>query len=236
MSQQRNGHGYRKQPHMNPGDGESSYASNSSLQETVIQKALPVLKHTIKSMSSHDSFSGQCLKIADLGCSSSKNTLLVASNIIRIVIEACKENNRKPPQFEVPEGLESNALNIYMAKTSPPNVFQAYGKKFKSDFTKFLQMRSKELVCGGRMVLTFVGRPRVMMVVLCGSYLRNHCLTWSTSYRGVWEGMELDDQCVNEIELCKDLYHKEQYQVAFPVPILFCSLIVQLLLELQHNM
>ncbi|KAI3741181.1 hypothetical protein L1987_58848 [Smallanthus sonchifolius] len=216
--------------HMNPGDGESSYASNSLLQETVIQKALPVLKHTIKSMSSHDSFSSQCFKIADLGCSSGKNTLLVASNIIRIVIEACKENNCKPPQFEVclndlfgndfntlfkllpdfyaklrkekeensspcfvsavpgsfygrlfpnqslhlvhssyslhwlsqvPEGLESNALNIYITKTSPPNVFQAYGKKFKTDFTKFLQMRSEEIVCGGRMVLTFVGRSVV---------------------------------------------------------------------------
>ncbi|KAD3069251.1 hypothetical protein E3N88_37131 [Mikania micrantha] len=45
-----------------------------------------------------------------------------------------------------------------MAKTSPPNVFQAYGQQFKTDFTKFLQLRYEEIVCGGRMVLTLVGR------------------------------------------------------------------------------
>ncbi|XP_076948725.1 putative jasmonic acid carboxyl methyltransferase 1 [Bidens hawaiensis] len=215
--------------HMNTGDGESSYASNSLLQETVIQKALPVLMHTIKGITNHDLFfSGdQCFKIADLGCSSSKNTLMVASSIMDIVIDMCKENNRKPPKFQVclndlfgndfntlfkmlpdfyakrkkekgenfgpcfvsavpgsfycrlfpeqslhlvhssysvhwlsqvPKGLESNALNIYMAKTSPPNVFHAYGKQFKTDFTYFLQIRSEELVCEGRMVLTLVGR------------------------------------------------------------------------------
>ncbi|KAI7742084.1 hypothetical protein M8C21_030090, partial [Ambrosia artemisiifolia] len=197
--------------------------------ETVIRKALPVLKHTINGITNHDLFSCQCFKIADLGCSSSKNTLLVASNIMDMVIDVCKENNRKPPQFQVclndlfgndfntlfkllpnfyaklkkkggnfnpcfvsavpgsfycrlfpdhslhivhssysvhwlsqaPDGLESNALNIYMAKTSPPNVFQAYEKQFKTDFTKFLQMRSEEIVCGGRMVLTLVGRSVV---------------------------------------------------------------------------
>ncbi|KAI7742081.1 hypothetical protein M8C21_030087, partial [Ambrosia artemisiifolia] len=194
--------------------------------ETVIQKALPILKETIKGITNHDLFVSDCFKIADLGCSSSKNTLLVASKIIDAFIELCKENNRKPPQFQVclndlfendfntlfkllpnfyakfkkekgenvcpfisavpgsfygrlfpdkslhlvhssyslhwlsqvPKGLESNGLNVYMAKTSPPSVFQAYGKQFKSDFTTFLQMRSLEIVCDGRMVLTFVGR------------------------------------------------------------------------------
>ncbi|KAM0024363.1 putative methyltransferase [Helianthus debilis subsp. tardiflorus] len=213
--------------HMNPGNGESSYASNSLLQETVIRKTLPILRHTIKGITNHDLFFSDCFKIADLGCSSGKNTLLVASKIINVVTEMCKENNCKPPQFQVclndlfendfnnlfkllpsfysklkeengensclcfisavpgsfygrlfadkslhlvhssyslhwlsqvPEGLETNALNIYMAKTSPPSVFQAYGKQFKTDFTKFLQMRSQELVCGGHMVLTFAGR------------------------------------------------------------------------------
>ncbi|XP_076942308.1 S-adenosyl-L-methionine:benzoic acid/salicylic acid carboxyl methyltransferase 3-like [Bidens hawaiensis] len=212
--------------HMNRGDGELSYARNSLLQETVVRKALPILKHTIKGITDQDLFSGQCFKIADLGCSSSTNTLFVASNIMDIVIDVCKENNRKPPQFEVclndlfgndfntlfkllpefyakrkekgenfgscfvsaipgsfynrlfsdrrlhfvhssysllwlskvPDGIESNTLNIYMAKTSPPNVLQAYGKQFKADFTKFLQLRSKEILCGGRMVLTLVGR------------------------------------------------------------------------------
>ncbi|KAK9056287.1 hypothetical protein SSX86_027377 [Deinandra increscens subsp. villosa] len=196
-------------------------------EEIAIRKVLPVLRHTIKGITNHDLFSGRCFKIADLGCSSSKNTLLVAFNIMDIVVELCEENNLKPPQFhvclndligndfntlfnllpdfyaklhkekgenfgpcfisaapgsfyrrlfsdqsmhlvhssngvhwlsQVPEGLESNMLNIYIAKSSPLNVFQAYEKQFETDFTKFLQMRSEEVVCGGRMVLTFCGR------------------------------------------------------------------------------
>ncbi|PWA74403.1 salicylic acid carboxyl methyltransferase [Artemisia annua] len=204
--------------HMSSGFGETSYANNSFLQETVMQKVMPVLKHTIKGFANHDVVFSQCFKVADLGCSSSKNTLSVATNIIDIVIEVYKENYRKPPQFQiylndlfgywtdfyaklekegkslgrcflsavpgsfygrlfpdqslhlihssyslhwlsqVPEGLESNALNIYMAKTSPLNVLQAYGKQYYTDFTKFLHMRSKEIVRGGCMILTFLDR------------------------------------------------------------------------------
>ncbi|XP_071699549.1 probable jasmonic acid carboxyl methyltransferase 2 [Rutidosis leptorrhynchoides] len=225
--------------HMNTGDGESSYASNSllqrclelygkiCLQERVIKKTLPILKHAIKDIANHDGVLGQCFKVADLGCSSSKNTLLVISNIIDIVIEVSKANNTKVPQLQVclndligndfnylfkllpdfyamlkkekgdifgncfvsaipgsfydrlfpdkslhlvhssyslhwlsqvPEGLENNQLNIYIAKTSPPNVFQSYEKQFHTDFAKFLQMRSEEVVCGGCMVLIIVGR------------------------------------------------------------------------------
>ncbi|GJU45829.1 benzoate carboxyl methyltransferase-like protein, partial [Tanacetum coccineum] len=186
--------------HMASGDGESSYANNSLVQ---------------------------CFKIADLGCSSGPNTLLSATNIIDIVHEECKQNNRKAPQFQVslvdlvgndfntvfellpnfyaklkedkgkdfgpcfvsavpgsfydrlfpdeslhlvyssysvhwlsqvPEGLENNTSNIFFSKTSPPNVFEAYQKQYASDFTKLLQVRSKEVVSGGRMVLTLIGQ------------------------------------------------------------------------------
>ncbi|GJV80954.1 benzoate carboxyl methyltransferase [Tanacetum coccineum] len=200
-----------------------------SANETGILKTLPVLKHSIKAIANDDVVFNQCFKIADLGCSSGRNTLLVASNIIDIVIDACRENKRTPSQIQVclndlfgndfnnlfkmlpdfyekvkkkgenvgscfvsavpgsfydrlfpdqslhlvyssysvhwlsqvPEGLENNTLNVYMAKTSPPNVIQAYGKQFITDFTEFLQLRSEELVRGGRMVLTLVGRSEV---------------------------------------------------------------------------
>ena len=72
-----------------------------SLQETGIRKTLHILEHTIRGIAYHDVVSGQCFKIADLGCSSSKNTLLVASSVIDIVVEICKENNSKPLQFQV---------------------------------------------------------------------------------------------------------------------------------------
>ncbi|KAK1431556.1 hypothetical protein QVD17_08016 [Tagetes erecta] len=214
--------------HMNVGDEETSYANNSFLQETVIRKSLPFLKYAITDMVNYDVFNN-CFAVADLGCSSGTNTLLVAFNIFDIVCEACRECNHKVPQFQVclndlfgndfntifkslpdfyvkikdkgesfghcfvsaipgsfygrlvpdqslhlvhastsnhwlsqvPQGLENNGLNIYMAKTSPPNVYQAYAKQFHTDFTKFLQMRSEEVVRGGSMVLTLIGRSEV---------------------------------------------------------------------------
>ncbi|KAL8265266.1 hypothetical protein R6Q59_023396 [Mikania micrantha] len=216
--------------HMSVGHEDSSYDNNSLLQEIMILNALPFLKHTIKSIANHDVFLDNCFMIADLGCSYGTNTLLVASNIIDMVNEVCKENNYKPPQFQVslndlfgndfnslfqllpdfyanlkkekggnfgpcfvsavpgsfygklfldqslhlvhasnsvhwlsqvPERIENNTLNIYAVKESPPNVFQEYAKQFHTDFTNFLKMRSKEIVCGGCMVLTILGRSIV---------------------------------------------------------------------------
>ncbi|XP_062102448.1 S-adenosyl-L-methionine:benzoic acid/salicylic acid carboxyl methyltransferase 3-like [Humulus lupulus] len=60
---------------------------------------------------------------------------------------------------QVPEGLENyNKGNIYMASTSPPSVIKAYKDQFQRDFSLFLKCRSKELVAGGSMVLTILGR------------------------------------------------------------------------------
>nr|UMB49635.1 salicylic acid methyltransferase [Viola tricolor] len=59
---------------------------------------------------------------------------------------------------QVPDGLEGNKGNIYMASTSPPEVLRSFYKQFQTDFSMFLKCRSVELVIGGRMVLTFLGR------------------------------------------------------------------------------
>ncbi|KAM5548815.1 hypothetical protein ABKV19_000295 [Rosa sericea] len=64
---------------------------------------------------------------------------------------------------EVPKGLVTkggeglNKGNIYIAKTSPPAVFNEYFEQFKRDFTVFLRSRAQELVPGGSMVLTTMG-------------------------------------------------------------------------------
>lgn len=54
--------------------------------------------------------------------------------------------------------MESNKGNIYIASTSPPSVLRAYYEQFQRDFLIFLKCRAVELVTGGRMVLTFLGR------------------------------------------------------------------------------
>ncbi|KAE8726877.1 hypothetical protein F3Y22_tig00005974pilonHSYRG00331 [Hibiscus syriacus] len=62
---------------------------------------------------------------------------------------------------KLPVGLEKNNGNVYMARSSPPNVFQAYADQFQKDFTNFLSLRSKEIISQGRMVLTFMARKNV---------------------------------------------------------------------------
>ncbi|XP_057456029.1 S-adenosyl-L-methionine:benzoic acid/salicylic acid carboxyl methyltransferase 3-like [Lotus japonicus] len=59
---------------------------------------------------------------------------------------------------KVPEAVDNNKGNIYISSTSPSNVVKAYYKQFQGDFSVFLKCRAEELVEGGHMVLTFVGR------------------------------------------------------------------------------
>ncbi|GAB4838444.1 hypothetical protein Ancab_039851 [Ancistrocladus abbreviatus] len=60
---------------------------------------------------------------------------------------------------QVPKGLVGdngkhlNKGNIYISKTSPPEVGKAYQDQFERDFTLFLRLRLQELIPGGRMVL-----------------------------------------------------------------------------------
>ncbi|XP_030531736.2 salicylate carboxymethyltransferase-like [Rhodamnia argentea] len=59
---------------------------------------------------------------------------------------------------QVPRGLEGNKGNVYIARSSPPSVIRAFFEQFQRDFSMFLEYRGRELVVGGRMVLSLVGR------------------------------------------------------------------------------
>ncbi|KAM0062239.1 putative jasmonate O-methyltransferase [Helianthus debilis subsp. tardiflorus] len=75
--------------HMNTGNGDSSYASNSHLQGTGLQRSLPVLQEAINRIAKDLNGFPWCFKIADLGCSSGPNTLSVVTNILDIVHDIC---------------------------------------------------------------------------------------------------------------------------------------------------
>lgn len=217
--------------HMNGGVGDTSYANNSTFQRKVMFITKHILEDSI--MRLYCSTFPTCLKVADLGCSSGPNALLVASNIISVVDAASQNLNREPPMFQfflndlfgndfnttfkslpdfykslqeekghkfgpiffsgtpgsfygrlfpnhsihffhssyslhwlskTPEELSDAAevpLNkgaIYLTKASPPAVHKAYLAQFQEDFKFFLRSRSSELLPGGAMVLTFIGR------------------------------------------------------------------------------
>ncbi|XP_026425498.1 salicylate carboxymethyltransferase-like [Papaver somniferum] len=221
--------------HMNEGIAETSYASNSPAQKKYIFKTKAVVEEAIldvlskcysSTMAATEKLKTIC--IADLGCSSGPNALLVVSYLLDTIHEKCRESDSVMPKIlvflndlprndfntlfkyvesfhdelrktkedasgkcfvagipgtfyrrlfpsdsihvvhssysvhwlsQVPTGNDkSNKGNLYIAKSTPPYIIEAYLKQFKKDFMAFLKCRSEELVKGGRMVLTLVGR------------------------------------------------------------------------------
>ncbi|KAK1606173.1 hypothetical protein QYE76_029846 [Lolium multiflorum] len=64
---------------------------------------------------------------------------------------------------KAPEDLTRNQIPAYdidehARRDRLPVVLEAYAKQFRKDFTLFLELRAKELVQGGRMVVSLIGR------------------------------------------------------------------------------
>ncbi|KAL2318777.1 hypothetical protein Fmac_032653 [Flemingia macrophylla] len=229
--------------YMNKGVGETSYAMNSSVQNTIISAAKPATKTAIVQIVC--SSLSEKMGIADLGCSSGPNALRVMSEIVDDVYATTRLLDRPAPELmvylndlytndfnnifaslpsfyrnqkqekgsgcgsyfvsavpgtfygrlfpsnnlhfvhsssslhwlsQVPRGLMDGcgrALNkgkIYISKSSPECVLDAYSEQFKSDFSVFLASRSQEIVAGGRMVLSLLGRESVDPTTANGCY------------------------------------------------------------------
>ncbi|KAL6653698.1 hypothetical protein ACP70R_008622 [Stipagrostis hirtigluma subsp. patula] len=222
--------------HMATGAGENSYATNSSFQKKTLMETWPELQTAVKELLKLVS-PESTMVVADLGCSSGPNTLLVVSEVMNTIsrthvchvqetvdgrsamavqfflndlpgndfnlvfrsldqlhsLVAVEEKAAAPACYiaglpgsmytrifpcqsvhlfhsshcliwrsKVPEllsnGTHINEDNIYIGKTTPPVVVKLFREQFEKDFQLFLTLRYKELVCGGRMVLTFAGR------------------------------------------------------------------------------
>ncbi|KAL3730761.1 hypothetical protein ACJRO7_027744 [Eucalyptus globulus] len=216
---------------MNGGEGRASYAQNSFVQKQVMSRAMPALQETLRELYL-DSFP-ECLKSADLGCSSGPNALLFLREMIDSIDAIRKKLNKTEPTFQiflndlfdndfnnlirsipsfyeelrrekggdfgpcfiaampgnfygrlfpdhslhfihssysvhwrsqVPANLVSefgsplNKGHIYLARITPKSVYEAYLDLFNRDMTVFLKSRSEELVLGGRMMFTMIGR------------------------------------------------------------------------------
>ncbi|XP_006662915.2 anthranilate O-methyltransferase 1-like isoform X1 [Oryza brachyantha] len=216
--------------HMVKGDGEFSYAKNSMIQRRAVLIARPILEKAVREVCRD--LHPQSMVIADLGCSSGKNTLLFISEVLNTICEspsrtlneespmevqfflndlpgndfnhvfqsleqleqecACRGGLQPPPYYvaglpgsfytrlfpcnsvhlfhssisvmwlsQVPEHLGClNEGNVHIGASTHPAVARLYQDQFEKDFSRFLQMRCREIVPGGRMVLTVVGRKR----------------------------------------------------------------------------
>lgn len=66
---------------------------------------------------------------------------------------------------ELSNGAHINEGNIYIGRSTPVAVVQMFKEQFQNDFKLFLALRHKELVPGGRMILTFLGRKGEEMLM-----------------------------------------------------------------------
>ncbi|XP_074558408.1 anthranilate O-methyltransferase 1-like [Curcuma longa] len=81
--------------HMVGGTGDTSYASNSRLQEKAIYQMKPVLTTTIEEM--YKELLLEHMVVVDLGCSSGSNTFIVVSQVLNIIVELRHMMEMKKP-------------------------------------------------------------------------------------------------------------------------------------------
>lgn len=115
--------------HMNSGVGDKSYAKNSLLQQKVISFAWPIIREAIEDLCS-ENIPITTLSIADLGCSSGPNTLMIVSKLIK---QFHKNLHNKPLQFQIFfNDLPANDFNAIFRSLS--NLLEDLKKQTGADF------------------------------------------------------------------------------------------------------
>lgn len=109
---------------MKGGDGDTSYAHVSlfSGQLKVIQVIKPIMEHGIRERMSFEKLKGGdgVFRVADLGCATGVNTLIVADTIVHAVQATCSAHCVEVPEFEVNfVDLPSNDFNSLLRSLPP---------------------------------------------------------------------------------------------------------------------
>ncbi|CAM0878946.1 unnamed protein product [Alopecurus aequalis] len=214
----------RQMAHMNHGEGNTSYARNSGIQNAEQNRMKPLIEAAIIDLCT-GTLLPKNMVIADLGCSSGSNALVLVSAAIEAIHSHCNQFQRKPPEVciflnDLPDNdfntvvkrlvtLRKSNEQVVVASVTPgsfyerlftsgslhlvcsssslhwiskapdvltrnhipaydideharrerlPMTHEAYAQQFKNDFTNFLKLRARELLSGGRMVISFTGR------------------------------------------------------------------------------
>lgn len=224
--------------HMKGGHDETSYAKNSEVQRMLIAITNPIKEEAMRKLcKSMTQEQGRRVAIADLGCSTGPNALLVSQGLVSIFDRVRRDQAHLDgwlPEFQVflndlpgndfnsifkalpgfqeklkeelGLGFESCFMNgvsgsfytrlfpgqslhfVHSTSSlhwlsqvpkgvkrskgiSEASVEEAYQEQFQTDFSTFLKCRSEELVTGGCMVLTMVGRKNETPISLdCFSF------------------------------------------------------------------
>ncbi|KZV31438.1 S-adenosyl-L-methionine:carboxyl methyltransferase family protein [Dorcoceras hygrometricum] len=85
--------GLRELLHMNPGNGETSYANNSGLQYVMMSKPWGLVEETLRDLFESAGSSDCCLNMVDLGCASGPNALSVVSHVMDTIQDLCERSN-----------------------------------------------------------------------------------------------------------------------------------------------
>ncbi|MBA0864733.1 hypothetical protein Goshw_005603, partial [Gossypium schwendimanii] len=85
--------------HMNKGNGDTSYAKNSTVQRKIISFGKTIIEEALLELSSN--YDIDSMGIADLGCSTGPNTLSVISQIMDIVRATSGHLRRPVPEFRL---------------------------------------------------------------------------------------------------------------------------------------
>ena len=100
------------------------------LQKKVILEVKPMLEESITEL--YCTTFPECLKIADLGCSSGPNTLLPLWEIVECIGRSCVRLSRKPPMFQV------------FLNDLPHNDFNSIFRSLGSFYEKLEKEKEKE--------------------------------------------------------------------------------------------
>uniref|UniRef100_A0A0D9WPQ6 Jasmonate O-methyltransferase n=1 Tax=Leersia perrieri TaxID=77586 RepID=A0A0D9WPQ6_9ORYZ len=93
---------FKQSPHMNPGEGEASYARNSAVQKTVQESMKTLIEEAVTGLfTTRNSYLVKNMVIADLGCSSGPNALTLVSAAIDAIHHHCVQQAKLPPKISV---------------------------------------------------------------------------------------------------------------------------------------
>ncbi|KAF3338701.1 anthranilate O-methyltransferase 1-like protein [Carex littledalei] len=79
------------------GSGETSHAANSKTQEKAILMVRPMLEEAVGDI--YRNVHPEKMVVADLGCSSGPNTLVLMSEVIKIISNQCQKVGQHPPEM-----------------------------------------------------------------------------------------------------------------------------------------